>query len=360
MRVVIKRIFQVILVVLLLLIILLGGIIAVAIVTDYEPEDEISLRPLLGNEDLPLEPGGHYSMITFNIGYAALGKDQTFFMDGGTGSGAESLEEVEKNLAAMTEYIHSYQPDFVALQEVDQKAKRSYQVNQVEAFLTPEYTSSYATNYRVTYVPVPFTSPMGGVESGLVTLSKTRPSSVVRYAFDGKEPALQQLFDLDRCFTISRFPTENGKELVLINAHFSAFDQGGRIRQLQLQQMQQVLIAEQTKGNYILLAADFNHELPGTDAYDYTWEGDYPFWAQRLPEEFAPLGFHWAVDVEQPTVRAVDFPYVPGKSFVCSLDGFLLSDNLRVVSVQSRMDFAFEHSDHNPVELVFELKKELD
>ena len=36
--------------------------------------------------------------------------------------------------------------------------------------------------------------------------------------------------DLDRCFLISRLGLDNGKELVLINVHLSAYDQGGTIR----------------------------------------------------------------------------------------------------------------------------------
>ena len=354
----IKRAIAVLLSLVIILVVGLGAVIMVAAVTDYKPQDETLLEYEVGEDNMTIETDKEYSIVTYNIGYAALGKDQDFFMDGGTGKGAKTKDEVENNIAAITDYIHGLLPDFVFLQEVDIKAKRSFGINELDRFLDGNYSSVFGMNYKVKYVPVPIPifNAMGGVESGIVTLSKSHPTSAMRYNFDGKEMYLQQLFDLDRCFTITRFDTENDRELVLINAHFSAFDKGGTVREQQLKQMQKILLDEQSKGNYVILGGDFNHELPGTSSSNFTWKGEYPEWCMILPDDFAPDGYGWANDSKSPTCRAVDKMYVEGENFLAVLDGFLISDNVGIVSVKNRGDFDFENSDHNPVEFVFKLK----
>lgn len=340
--------------------ILLIGVLAFVLIgmaTDYKPDSEVVLEYEIGSSSEPISAGSEYTMVTYNIGYGALGKNQDFFMDGGSGKGAESKEEVETNITAITDYITELSPDFVFLQEVDIKAKRSFNMNQLERFLDGEYSAVFAYNYKVKYVPVPVpvVNAMGGVESGIATLAKSHPVSAVRYRFDGEEMYLQQIFDLDRCFTVTRFDMENDKQLVLINAHFSAFDKGGTIREQQLSQMQKVLTDEKADGNYVILGGDFNHELPGTSSDNFDWEGEYPAWCMVLPDDFAPEGYNWAADPENPTSRAVDHEYIPGDNFLSVLDGFLVSDNIEIISVKNRFDFAFENSDHNPVEFKFKL-----
>ena len=57
------------------------------------------------------------------------------------------------------------------------------------------------------------------------------------------------------------------------------------------------------------------------------------------------------VEPENPQVgtsRLLDAPYMPGKSFTATIDGFLASDNIRILRVR-HIDAGFEYSDHNPV-----------
>ena len=51
--------------------------------------------------------------------------------------------------------------------------------------------------------------------------------------------------------------------------------------------------------------------------------------------------------------RVAEAPYNP-QQFVLTIDGFIVSDNVRVISTQVD-DTGFAYSDHNPVEVVFEL-----
>ncbi|QIK70066.1 endonuclease [Erysipelothrix sp. HDW6C] len=357
MNKVLKRILISVGIVIGVIALVLGGFIGYAYATDYRPDQETVLKVDQASQKETLNIGSEYTMITFNIGYGGLGEQQDFFMDGGSKSGADSLEEVNENLNAVQTYLTQTDPDFAFLQEVDLSGKRSFNVNQYEILRESMRFGSFAYNYKVKYVPVPFTNPQGGVESGIVTLSKAEPYEATRYSFDGQEMAIQQLFDLKRAFTISRFKIDGSdKELVLINAHFSAFDKGGKVRKQQVKQMQTVLETESKHGNYIILGGDFNHELPGTSADNFAWTEAIPSWVMQLPLDFAPKGYNWAVDPQNPTVRAVEAAYVDGYTYKAVIDGFLVSDNIEILHVEGQGTMNFKNSDHNPVQLHFKLK----
>ena len=348
------KVLKVFIIVLTIIIVTISGMLIFAFITDYRPKDITDLDIFPAEAQEPIVLNQPYRMVTFNIGYGALGEKQDFFMDGGKRSGAFNLEEVENNLSFVEHYISENNFDFILLQEVDTSGKRSYHIDQFNR-LRSDYNATFAKNYDVKYVPVPLTNPMGGASSGLVTLSKALPTSAQRHSFNGKEMAIKQLFDLKRAFSIHRYPLENQKDFVVINAHFSAFDPGGAIRKQQLAQMKSILIHEYQKGNYVILGGDFNHELPGTSSTNFSWSEPVPDWIMTLPDDFTPAGYHWAADANNPSVRALENAYVPNETFTAVIDGFIYSDNIEVINVKGQGRFDFKHSDHNPVELIFSL-----
>ncbi|MNJ39165.1 hypothetical protein D3C77_340300 [compost metagenome] len=186
------------------------------------------------------------------------------------------------------------------------------------------------------------------MNSGLLTLSAFDSTNARRFSLPGKESWPRQQLDLDRAFTENRFPVNNGKELVLVNLHLSAFDEGGRIRQQQLDYLAAYIEKEQDKGSYIILGGDWNHSLPGTAPEAFATTQTWPDWLQKFPDSFKPDGFHWAVDSNVPTVRTLDIPFTDGVNFRAVIDGFLVSPNIEVLSVQGH-ELNYEHSDHNPV-----------
>ncbi|MDE8209511.1 endonuclease, partial [Erysipelothrix rhusiopathiae] len=178
-----KLLIKVALAFLLIVLIVLGGFITYAFMTDYKPEPKIQLTIDQGTLQSTITTDKPYSILTYNIGYGALGKDQDFFMDGGRKAGADSYDEVMTNMEAIDQFFLSQNPDFAFFQEVDISGNRSFDVNQYDLLRKNEYNGIYAPNYKVKYVPVPFTHPMGGAESGIVTLSKSIPSQSERYRF---------------------------------------------------------------------------------------------------------------------------------------------------------------------------------
>ena len=151
---------------------------------------------------------------------------------------------------------------------------------------------------------------------------------------------------LDRCFLVNRYHLANHKDLLIINTHNSAYDDGS-LRAQQMDFLSAYLISEYEKGNYVIVGGDWNQtpfgiepELPAHrfDTENLTYVGkDYP----------AP-GWTWAYDPDLPTNRRVSIPYDQDRSLTTIIDCFLLSPNIVLEHVET-IDLNFENSDHQPV-----------
>lgn len=328
---------------------LFAGFLAYVTFTDYKPSEVIPLK-IKKNKEQVLKKGVPFSITTFNIGYAGLDKNQDFFMDGGTMSRSSSKTQTSTNLKAITSFIKNEDSDINLIQEIDIDSSRSYHINEVN-YLTkklPDYSNTFAVNYQVPWVPVPILRPMGSANSGLLTLSKFNIKNSHRYKLTGQESWPRQQFELDRAFIESRLPVENGKDLILIHLHLSAYDKGGKVRKQQLKYLSTYLEKEIKKGNYFILGGDWNHEIPTTDPTIFESTEKWPDWLQIFPSTFKPEGFKWVTDKTIPTARSNDLPFKKGRNFQAIIDGFLVSPNITVKNVKGH-DLGFENSDHNPV-----------
>ncbi|RJX37173.1 endonuclease/exonuclease/phosphatase family protein [Paenibacillus pinisoli] len=323
---------------------------------DYKPPAQVKL-PHESHQTAIIKQGEPFKATTFNIGYAGLDRGQDFFMDGGTKSRSASKEQTEANLDAIMGFLSDSDSQLILLQEVDRESSRSYKIDEAQRIEEglQGYDRIFAYNYKVPWVPVPLTQPMGAVKSGLLTLSAFSTGSHTRFDLPGKESWPVQLFELDRGFIESRLPVDNGKELVLVNLHLSAFDKGGRIRKQQLDFLEGYLEGEAAKGNYIMVGGDWNHSLPSTEPDTFPAQQEWPEWLQPFPDTFGPDGFQWAVDGATPTVRTLDAAYEEGVNFLAVIDGFFVSPNIEIVQVAGT-SLHFENSDHNPVTGTFILK----
>lgn len=323
---------------------------------DYKPPAQVELHTNNNNSPM-LKQGEPFTVTTFNIGYAGLDQGQDFFMDGGTMSRSSSKGQTETNLNAITDFLSDTGSNLYILQEVDVNSSRSNKINQVKKISQSlqGYSDTFAYNYKMPWVPVPLTHPMGAVQSGLLTLSTFKSTSHTRFNLPGKESWPVQLFELDRAFIESRFPVDNGKELVLINLHLSAFDKGGTIRKQQLDFLEDYINQEVENDNYFIIGGDWNHSLPGTDHNTFPTKQEWPQWLQPFPDTFGPGDFQWAIDPNTPSVRTLDVAYQEGLNFLAVIDGFLVSPNVEIADVTGH-DLNFENSDHNPVTGKFILK----
>lgn len=351
-----KKFIKLISIIFASLVIIFGIYLLFMTITDYKPADTVTLAINKNNKNM-LKKDSTLSVLTFNIGYCGLDKAQDFFMDGGTGSRSQSEEKTSENLKAITDFVQKEDNSFILFQEVDLSSTRSFHIDQyafLKDNLTP-YNSTFAINYDVPWVPVPILKPHGNVKSGLSTFSKFKTASAMRFQYPGKEKWPRQLALLDRCFIESRIPVDDGSELVLLNSHLSAYDKGGLIRAQQLGFLKEYLTNEYKKGNYVVVGGDWNHLIPDTDPNIFENRQSWPEWLQQMPDDFKPEGFKWVADSSIPTNRTNDAPYINGQSYLSVIDGFLVSANIKIVSVNGH-SLEFENTDHNPVTMEFMLQ----
>jgi endonuclease/exonuclease/phosphatase family metal-dependent hydrolase len=280
-----------------------------------------------------------------------------FFYDGGI-QVRPTKTLYQKYYEGITDFILQNQEiDFILLQEVDQKSKRSYYNNQVAHICDAmkNHGSAFAKNYDVGFVPVPVLNPMGRVTSGLLTLSKYNPVVSERIAFDENFAWPKRLFMLDRCFLVQRFRLDTASELVVINTHNSAFD-NGQLRKAQLKMLCSFATEEYAKGNYVLVGGDWNQNPPNYQSETIS-SGDYAVSNElgNISPHVMPADWIWAFDPKTPSNRSVQKNYTKTKSPTSIIDFFLLSPNIRITNIETQ-DIKFAFSDHNPVLLSIELR----
>ncbi|MBO4864348.1 MAG: endonuclease/exonuclease/phosphatase family protein [Eubacterium sp.] len=346
--------------VILLAILVAGGYVAYVFLTYSRIPDNQTLE-VNGSATENAKVGEEYTVVSYNLGFGAYTADFTFFMDGGNESRARSKDSVINCINNTADIALSYNPDFVLFQEVDTDSTRSHHVDQSvlvnDKFAAAgSYDNVFAQNYHSAYLMYPIQEPHGASNSGILTESRFDITSSLRRSLP-IATGFKKILDLDRCYDISRIPVEDGKELILINLHLSAYGTDASQGNAQLEMLFDDMKKEYDKGNYVIAGGDFNHDFtgdakeyfnPGTDA-DYTW-------CQPFPDAIIPDGFikvdNYAEGMVAST-RNTNIPYSP-ESFTVILDGFLVSDNITVNYVQN-IDKGFEFTDHNPVVMKFEL-----
>ena len=299
------------------------------------------------------------SLLTYNIGFGAYSADYSFFMDGGEHSRALSKEAVLDNINGVMDVIASENCDLILLQEVDTDGTRSYHVNQKNLISEkyPRFDQVFAENYDSPYFLYPIHEPIGANKSGILTLSRFNIESSIRISLP-VENSLSKYFDLDRAYSVSFIKTDNGKKLVIYNVHLSAYTSDGTIADDQLKMLSEDMQAQYEKGNYIIVAGDFNKDLLGDSSkYFKRSDGEYN-WAAALNNNLLPQGIKSYSGTNAPSCRNAEAPFKgDGTDFVLSVDGALVSENIEVISCET-VDTSFAYSDHNPVKLKVVLKPE--
>ena len=310
------------------------------------------------NEDFFTENGFPLRVVSWNLGYGALGETADFFMDGGKSVETATEEEVRENLEAMLETMHELEPQLLLLQEVDYDSQRSSYLDESkmiqDSFLTMAF--SEAKNFSTVYVPYPI-PPIGKVDSGLLTGSYFMADSAQRISLPNPFPWPIRLANLKRCLNVMRIPIkQNGKELVLVNLHLEAYEDGSG-REAQSRVLMELLEEEKEKGNYVICGGDFNQSFSSVDLSKYPQqEGKWE--TKILDLSMLPDGYIALMDDSVPTCRSLDQPYAGADkdSFqYYVIDGFIISDNFDKFEVQTQ-DLGFVHSDHNPVVLDLVIK----
>ena len=333
-------------------------------VTDYQPEAKIELTADQNTQESIIQDS-ILSFAIWNVGYGGLGAESDFFYHQGNllYSGGMMVRTprnfVEKNIKASADFVRSTQADFFLFQEIDVHSKRSFFINQYEqiAQSKPGLSAYYAANYQSDRVPIPILQPWmvyGKVNSGLASYSIFQPTKATRYQLPGEFSWPTRIFQLDRCLLVQRFNHANGKELVVINLHNSAYDSDGSLKKLQMDFLREKVMQEYEQGNYVIVGGDWN-QCPPYFAFDTFKVGEtYDYTQINITPEFLPDDWRWVYDPTTATNRKINMPFDKEKSFTTLIDFFLISPNIQVKQVRCiKQDFQF--SDHQPVWMEIEL-----
>lgn len=338
-----------------LLILTLAGFLLFATLTEYIPAPVAKAETnAKGN---PIDPSRRkFTFFTWNIGYAGLGKEMDFFYDGGK-MAIPPREGFNRALAGIRRTIEKYDTtDFIFIQELDRRSKRTYRTDILAdlASSLSGYYYAFGKNYDCRYVPIPLNEPMGRVVAGLAAFTLYRPDTAEVVSLNTQFPWPKSTVMLKRCLLAMKYRMTGGKELVVVNLHNSAFDADGEVRKKELMRLQEYLLAEYRKGNWVIAGGDWNENPRGFDP-SLVFSSD-PVYKVRPPiDPSFLLGWEFVSDPWLTSNRNVDTRYIKGVTHTTTIDFFVVSPNVKAFGAKT-IPMEFEFSDHNPVVMEVELR----
>lgn len=317
--------------------------------TEFKPAAKMDAK-VHGSPSRTVQQGDTLSIMTWNMGFGALGDNADFFMDGGNMVKTADEKRVRENVAGVQAELKEVKPDAVFLQEIDIDSDRSYKINEVQTISDsmPRYSSSFANNFKVRYDPYPI-PPMGKIDSGICTLTSLPVADSYRLSLPVPFKWPVRLGNLKRCLLVSRVPLKNSnKELIFVNLHLEAYDDGAG-KAAQTRKLREILDSEVRKGNYVIAGGDFNQVFSNVDTSRYPQRKDT--WAPGVIDVSDFPGLQMRMDSSNPSCRSLDRVLAGDTSddfqwYV--IDGFISSRNIRINSCRTQQ-LHFRNSDHNPV-----------
>lgn len=350
---------KIILKVILAVVLFVGVFIGYLTIREYRPKqlEEVKVN---NNSVTKVTLNETISLMTFNIGYAGLGKDEDFVMDGGKKGRADSKDVLLSYLEGIKTTLKDNQVDIYLLQEVDKPSRRSYFTNQANTFkeLFSNYDESFSLNFKADFVPFPvsFTDYLGKVESGIQTLSKYEIEESFRHQTPGSFAWPLRVANLKRAIQVNYLPiVGTTKKLVIINLHLSAYDDGG-MRILETEYLMELLKQEKELGNYVIVGGDFNQTYEAVENNYLIPEAEVKkgLWAPLILKESSVAEGYQFIYSEIATCRSLDKPLTDELNhYYYIIDGFIISDNVEFVSFENLAQ-GFLYSDHEP--LILEVK----
>lgn len=277
-------------------------------------------------------------VLTWNLGFAALGAGASFWVDGGRPGLPSSRATIRANLDGIAATLVSEDADVVLLQEVSRGSRLTRGIDMLPALRAalPRHNMSFTSNTRLALGPF-----RRAMTHGLAAFSKAPHRATLR----DTGVAASRLMGL---FQKSNDPVlidVEGCPVVFANLHLDPYgsDPGAKQRACH-----NVLAALQDPGGPpVVVGGDFNMTLAET-----IWPHQVPkyrtAWAAPLRDAHLPEGWTLAADAAVPSNRSLGGPYRPGQSHLTVIDGFAAQTGARLADVRT-LDLGFTHADHNPV-----------
>lgn len=320
----------------------------------YYTLPEYGSLTITNNQTQSVKINKTYSILSYNLGFGAFTPEFSYYFDGGKYATAKNLDTVVENTTAAINLIKEENPDFLLLQEIDQKSTRSRQSNQVASFdnAFKNYSYTYASSLHTGFVLSPLKNPYGSNESGLMNMSKPAIDDSIRISLPSTTSWPGKLSAHDYCLNVTKYKTDTEKDLIIINVMLSAYESEKLIIQ-QLEILKAYAAAEFAKGNYVIAGGTFNNDMLPANKNTFVYEGISPSGYTMFEEDMRPLHFKFAFVYDVPTWRDTSKPYIKDKSFVSVRDIFMVSDNVVIAPQTKTIDTGFKYSAHQPTILSF-------
>ncbi len=321
---------------------------------NWPPGDKIKLinKP----DNLAAKLGQTIKITTWNIGYAGLGRESDFVMDGGKSWFPPSSRAVKNNLAAICVRLKKLPGQILLLQEVSVCSPLSFwhKVRQKIIKTLPENLALFRPDIATVALPWPLK-----IAHGTMTMCPAGPASCQLVKLPAEPDFIAGFIKRNYALLVTRFDIEDSPaQWVIINLHLAAFDEQGATRHQQFDAVFAFAQKEYDKGNFVVLGGDWNMALTKSD-FGHTTDLKHLFWLVDLPKQKLPPGWKIACDPSVPSVRTNYKPYVRGENYTAIIDGFITSPNVAVISVKTT-NTGFENSDHMPVSAIFSTKRSKD
>ncbi len=319
----------------------------IIIIVNRAPQSTDIIYPTIEGEASSQIDEESLDVLSWNIGYAGMGADSDFLFDNGSSIRPPSKQSVENNLQGIENFLRANQADVVMMQEIPFSSFTNYNID-VYPILKKEFDQ-----YQWTYSNDLYTKglpPFFRLKIGNSTASKTPILSAEAIALRREPGYFLYIFKKDYRMHITRIH-HSGVDWTLINIHLSAFDDDSvSIREAQLREIIEFAKSERDKGQHVIVGGDWNLELIDTDFGPFSTQEEDQFWIRSLPSFAQTTGFTWIADNKTPSVRTAEKPYVKGENYTLVIDGFFISDNIKMLEVKTH-DLEFAPTDHHPVTL---------
>ncbi len=289
-------------------------------------------------------------VMNWNIGYAGLGKDSDFVMDGGENLLPPSRDIVEVNLAGISGILQKADADVYLIQEISEPDMLNRGVDVLGGVRDAlgGHSSWFSYDFSTRFVPTRW-----ALKHGLATFVPFVPENIRTIRLPNEPERLGGLIQRQYHIQITEFGAQ-GNDWILMNIHLSAFDEGGNVRVRQFEKLLEVAQEFYEDGKHVIIGGDWNMQLAPTEFPHTTKQKDL-FWLKTLPASTIKPGWRLVIDEKTATVRTNERPYRRGQNYTTIIDGFLVSPNVEVGSVQT-LDLDFEFTDHQPTLAAFTAK----
>ncbi|PCH91945.1 hypothetical protein COB80_01125 [Candidatus Kaiserbacteria bacterium] len=293
-------------------------------------------------------------ILTWNLGYGAMGAEADVSFEGGKNIIPSSKKAIVKNISGIQKVLEKSKADVFLLQELSSGSllNRWHNIRHAVQHVLPRHSRNMVSNFSL-----PLFFDFLRNEHGLGTFVKEKLNIHRKHSspLAGGELYYKVIRRFDYALT-TFVETGDGKVVAFINTHLSSFDIRGTVR---IEQFKQLIayVKKLTKNGYsVVIGADWNMHAGKVNFSKDSDKKQYEKYTHDFPYHLLGDGWTSHFAPNTPTLRAANRPYKKGESTTATVDGFICSPDIQVDSITT-LDLDFEHSDHNPVEIVVSQKE---